>query len=164
STAPHPARSSRRARRRFVTSSLPFGGPPTRPLSSSASRPPRRLSPPPQHPATGKRLQNKGPEPFSVLTINGRIVLARRRYFARDLGSRTPLDGWLDHAEATISLGVREMACRLNLASRNFDKAAANLQRAAQFSLSGELLRQVVEGEGQAVQQAAAAGQLPLDW
>jgi hypothetical protein len=56
------------------------------------------------------------------------------------------------------------MACRLNLASRNFDKAAENLERAAQFSLSGELLRQVVEGEGKAVHKAAQAGQLPLDW
>ena len=56
------------------------------------------------------------------------------------------------------------MACRLNLASRNFDKAAENLQRAAQFSLSGELLRQVVEGEGKAVQKAAEVGLLPLDW
>jgi hypothetical protein len=56
------------------------------------------------------------------------------------------------------------MACRLNLASRNFDKAAQNLQRAAQFSISGEFLRQVVEDEGKAVGKAAAAGRLPLDW
>jgi hypothetical protein len=151
-------------RRRFATSSLASEPPPIRPPSSSASRPPRRLSPPPQHPETGKRLQNKGPEPFSYLTINGRITLSRRRYFAKDQGSSFPLGSWIDKAEATLSLGVREMACRLNLASRNFDKAAENLQRAAQFSLSGELLRQVVEGEGKAVQKAAQAGQLPLDW
>jgi hypothetical protein len=56
------------------------------------------------------------------------------------------------------------MACRLNLASRNFDKTAENLQRAAQFSLSGELLRQTVEHEGKAVQKTAEAGLLPLDW
>jgi hypothetical protein len=56
------------------------------------------------------------------------------------------------------------MACRLNLASHNFDKAAENLRRAAQFRLSGELLRQVVEAEGKAVQKAAEAGLLPLDW
>lgn len=56
------------------------------------------------------------------------------------------------------------MACRLNLASRNFDKAAANLGRAAQVPLSGEFLRQVVESEGQAVQAAVQAGQLPIDW
>jgi hypothetical protein len=59
---------------------------------------------------------------------------------------------------------VRELACRLNLASRNFDKAAENLGRAAQVYLSGEFLRQVVESEGKAVQAAAQAGQLPLDW
>jgi hypothetical protein len=105
-----------------------------------------------------------GPEPFSVLTINGRIILSRRRYCAKGLGSFTPLDAWIDQAEATISLGVREMACRLNLAARDFDRAAENLQRAAQFRLSGELLRQVVEGEGKAVQKAAEAGLLPLDW
>lgn len=56
------------------------------------------------------------------------------------------------------------MACRLNLASRNFDKAAENLGRAAQVHLSGEFLRQVVESEGKAVQAAAKAGELPIDW
>jgi hypothetical protein len=70
----------------------------------------------------------------------------------------------LDRAEDSISLGLREMACRLNLASRNFDKAAENLGRAAQVYLSGEFLRQVVESEGKAVQAAAKAGQLPIDW
>jgi hypothetical protein len=59
---------------------------------------------------------------------------------------------------------LRELACRLNLASRNFDKAAENLGRAAQVHLSGEFLRQVVESEGQAVQAAARSGELPLDW
>jgi len=56
------------------------------------------------------------------------------------------------------------MACRLNLAARNFDKAADNLARAAQVHLSGEFLRQVVEAEGRAVHQAAQAGRLPLGW
>lgn len=74
------------------------------------------------------------------------------------------MDAWLDRAEDTLSLGLREMACRLDLASRNFDKAAENLGRAAQVHLSGEFLRQVVESEGKAVQAAAKAGQLPIDW
>src|SRR3954469_11389780 len=55
-------------------------------------------SPPPQHPQTGKRLQSKGAEPSSVLTVNGRVVLYRRRYFAKDTGSFTPLDEWIDAA------------------------------------------------------------------
>jgi hypothetical protein len=99
-----------------------------------------------------------------VLTINGRIVLSRRRYFAKDVGSNSPLDSWLDKACATISLGIREMACRLNLVSRNFDKAADNLARTAQIRLSGETLRQLVESEGKAVQAAAKDGRLGIDW
>jgi hypothetical protein len=109
-------------------------------------------------------LQNKGPAEHTTLTVNGRITLSRRRYAGPGVGSCHPLDAWLDHAEDSISLGLRELACRLNLASRNFDKAAANLGRASQVHLSGELLRQVVESEGKAVQGAAKAGRLPIDW
>jgi hypothetical protein len=109
-------------------------------------------------------LQNKGPEDHTILTVNGRITLSRRRYAAPDVGSCCPLDSWLDTAEDTVSLGLRELSCRLNMASRNFDKAADNLARAAQVRLSGELLRQVVESEGKAIQTAAKAGRLPVDW
>jgi hypothetical protein len=126
--------------------------------------PRKRLFPPPLHPQTGTPLQNKGPDERTILTINGRICLSRRRYAAPGAGSSYPLDTWLDRAEDSLSLGLREMTCRLNLASRNFDKAAENLGRAAQIPLSGEFLRQVVESEGKAVQVAAQAGQLPLDW
>jgi len=100
----------------------------------------------------------------TVLTVNGRLSLSRRRYAAQEAGSSYPLDAWLDTAEMSLSLGLRELACRLNLASRNFDKAADNLARAAQVRLSGELLRQVVEAEGKAVHQATQTGQLPLGW
>jgi hypothetical protein len=99
-----------------------------------------------------------------VLTLNGRLTLWRRRYAAPGLGSQFPLDPWLDRLEDTVSLGLRELACRLNLAARNFEKAAENLARAAQLRLSGELLRQIVEAEGKAVQRAAEAGRLPVDW
>jgi hypothetical protein len=116
------------------------------------------------HPQTGSLLQNKGTAEHTILTINGRISLSRRRYAGPAVGSGYPLDSWLDRAEDSLSLGLREMACRLNLASRNFDKAAENLGRAAQVYLSGEFLRQVVESEGKAVQAAAQAGQLPIDW
>ena len=135
-----------------------------RPLSSSAPTPRKRLFPPPLHPQTGKPLQNKGPDDRTLLTVNGRISLSRRRYAAAGVGSAYPLDAWLDRAEDSLSLGLRELACRLNLASRNFDKAAENLGRAAQVHLSGELLRQVVEAEGRAVQAAAQSGPWPLDW
>jgi hypothetical protein len=126
--------------------------------------PRKRLSPPPQHPLTFKPLQNKGLEDHTINTLNGRIRLWRRRYHAADLGSCFPLDSWIDRLEDTLSLGLRELACRLNLASHNFDKAAENLGHAVQVQLSGELLRQVVESEGKALQAAAAAGRLPVTW
>jgi hypothetical protein len=49
--------------------------------------------PPPTHPKTGQRLHKKGDEPFSVLTVNGRITLFRRRFFAKKclaLGGSAP--------------------------------------------------------------------------
>lgn len=74
------------------------------------------------------------------------------------------MDALLDAAGATVSLGVRELACRLNQGARSFTKAADNLQRAAQVHLSDELLRQVVEAEGQAVLKAQQRGQLTVTW
>jgi hypothetical protein len=99
-----------------------------------------------------------------VLTVNGRIALWRRRYFAKGTGSFTPTDAWLDAAHASISRGVAEMACRLNGASRCFAKAADNLARCAQLSLSRETLRELAESEGRAVLAAERAGKVPLDW
>jgi hypothetical protein len=99
-----------------------------------------------------------------VLTVNGRIHLLRRRYFAKDVGSFSPTDDWLDPTQASISQGVREMVCRLNQASRCFAKAADNLARTAQLRLSREALRQVVLDEGKAVQTAEKCGRLVLTW
>jgi hypothetical protein len=70
----------------------------------------------------------------------------------------------LDAAEATVSLAARELACRLNQGARSFQKAADNLARAAQVTLSDELLRQVVEAEGQAVLKAQRQGALTIPW
>ena len=99
-----------------------------------------------------------------MLTVNGRVRLWRRRWHSSGEGSVTPLDAWLDTIESTISLGVREMACRLNGDGKNFDKAAANLARTAQVQLSGETLRGLVETEGKRVLQVQRSGRLPLGW
>ena len=99
-----------------------------------------------------------------MLTINGRVRLWRRRWHSPGEGTSTPLDTWLDTIEGSISLGVREMPCRLNGDGKNFDKAAANLARTAQVALSGETLRALVEAEGKRVLQAQRSGQLPLGW
>ena len=122
------------------------------------------LFPPPKDPSTGKTKHNKGRQDFTVLTINGRVRLWRRRWHSAGEGSTTPLDPWLDTVEATISLGVREMACRLNGDGKNFDKAAVNLARTAQIKVSGETLRVLVEAEGKRVVQAQRSGRLAVGW
>src|SRR5262249_32675530 len=65
---------------------------------------------------------------------------------------------------ATVSVGVRELACRLNQGGRGFAKGAQNLARAAQVALSRELFRQVVEAEGRAVLAAQRSGALTISW
>src|SRR4051812_2413906 len=125
--------------------------------------PRKRLFPPPKAP-DGRRLQHKGREPHTILTINDRLALERTRWYTPAAGGLTPADGWLDVAEATVSLGARELACRLNQGARSFAKAQDNLARAAQICLSDELLRQVVESEGRAVLNAHKTGRLTIPW
>ncbi len=122
------------------------------------------LFPPPQDAKTGKSKRNKGRQEYSILTINGRIRLWRRRWHSPDEGTTTPLDAWVDAVEATISLGVREMACRLNRDGRSFDKSADNLGRTAQVQISGESFRCLVETEGAQIARAQKEGKLPVNW
>lgn len=76
----------------------------------------------------------------------------------------TPSDVWIDQAEATVSLGLRELCCRQNADARSFDKAAENLARIGQVRVSGELLRQVVEAEGKRALAAASSNKLVPVW
>ncbi len=69
-----------------------------------------------------------------------------------------------DEAEATISAGVREMACRVNQNASSFLTAADMLARTAHIDLSKESLRKLVEGEGRAVQQAMQQAELTPAW
>jgi hypothetical protein len=121
---------------------------------------------PPVDPATGRRLESKGPDSHSVLTINGRVALRRTRWWLSGPqgGSRYPLDTLVDQVEATISVGTRELACRLNAGAKSFDKAAENLAAAAQVVMSGETLRETVEAEGRRVLAAKASGALTPTW
>jgi hypothetical protein len=71
----------------------------------------------------------------------------------------------LDHLimadHATVTAGVREMACRLNNDAASFDKAADNLRRTAQIAMCGESLRQLVEQEGRRVLAAQGNNEIP---
>lgn len=99
-----------------------------------------------------------------MLSANGRIGLRRTRYYSPGEGSVTPADRLLDATEAAISVGVRELCCRLGTHATSFDRSADDLKQAAQVALSAETLRGVVEDEGKAVLKASADEQLEIDW
>jgi len=109
-------------------------------------------------------MAGKGRERRGTLTVNGRVEITRRRWYLKGSGSCTPLDTLVDAAEAAVSVGSRELCCRLNADSRSFARAAENLKRAAGMAISSESLRQVVEEEGGRVLRLAASGKLAPVW
>jgi len=70
----------------------------------------------------------------------------------------------VDELESSISVGMRELCCRLGIAGRSFARSAENLKEAAQIRISEEMLRTVVESEGKAVLKASEQEQLEFDW
>ena len=107
----------------------------------------------------------------SVLSVNGRIDIQRTRWqqgkgIARTAGPKSvvPVDALLDKAQATVSLGVCELCCRLGIAGGSMARNVENLFHAADLRMGEELFRQIIEGEGQAVLTAAQEEQLPVDW
>ena len=122
------------------------------------------LFPPPHHPTTGKRLADKGRQSRAVLTVNGKIETYRRWWYGVQLGSIAPADAILDRSGATITPGVLEMACRVNLSATSFVRAASILERTAQVKLSGERLRQEVEAAGRRVLKAQQDNAIDVTW
>jgi hypothetical protein len=115
-------------------------------------------------PVTGRRKASKGREPRTTLTANGRVGVARTRWHAPPGGSDAPVDRLLDAAATTASRGARELCCLLNAGAAGFARAADALRRTTGVRLSGELLRQIVEREGQHVLACRESGELAPAW
>lgn len=115
-------------------------------------------------PATGQRMRARGTEPRSTLTSNGRVRLLRRCWRASGGGGRIPSDILLDAAEATVSLGARELCCRTAIDSKSFERAAEQLSHVGQLSLCATSLRKLVEAEGKQVLAASESGALKPTW
>ena len=99
-----------------------------------------------------------------MLSINGRVRLQRRWWHDAQTGSLAPADEAMDRSGATITPGVLELACRENLSAMSFEKAAANLARTAQLTISGEQLRKEVEAVGRRVAEAQQTGRIETAW
>jgi len=119
---------------------------------------------PPVDRQTGRRQQNKGSDRHDLLTVNGRVRIRRKHYYSGHEGTTTPVDALLDAAEATVSVGVREMCWRVNTGARSFARAAEDLKRTAQLRISGERLRQIVEADGKLALGLSDSGGLAPDW
>jgi len=96
--------------------------------------------------------------------VNGKIQTYRRWWYGAQIGSVAPADAILDRSGDTITPGVVEMACRVNLSATSFLKAASVLERTAQVKLSGERLRQVVESAGRRVLKAQQDDAISVTW
>jgi hypothetical protein len=125
------------------------------------STPRRRLFPPPKD-AKGRAKQNKGRTRRSTLSVNGRIELHRIRWYAAGQGSDCPLDRLVDAAEATVSVGARQLCCRLGIAGRSFARSEQSPRRPDPDG--EELFRTVVETEGKMVLKVSQEEQLEIDW
>jgi len=88
----------------------------------------------------------------------------RRWWHGPQIGSIAPADAILDRSGTTITPGVLEMACRVNLSATSFVRAAAALDRTAQVKLSGERLRQEVEAAGRRVLKAQQDDAITVTW
>ena len=84
----------------------------------------------------GKPMRNKGRSSRTILSVNGRIEARRLRWHDSAAGSDAPIDRLLDVAESVVSLGVRELCCRLGVAGGSFERAAGNLDQAARVKMS----------------------------
>ena len=129
------------------------------------------LSPPLEtrtDPVTGQsrtaRRKNKGRQSTHVLTVNGRVELRRRWWYSDQHGSSAPSDELIDRRGQTVTVGVIEMAARLNNDGTSFDAAAENLARTAQVKMSGEQLRKLVTGAGKAVLAGQRSGNIPTSF
>ena len=129
------------------------------------------LSPPLEtrtDPVTGQsrtaRRKNKGRQSTHVLTVNGRVELRRRWWYSDQHGSSAPSDDLIDRRGQTVTVGVIEMAARLNNDGTSFDAAAENLARTAQVKMSGEQLRKLVTGAGKAVLAGQQSGNIPTSF
>lgn len=73
------------------------------------------------------------------------------------------MDRWLGIADASLSVGARELCCMVGVES-GFRKAAAKLKRLGQIEVSAERLRTVTEVEGMKMLQARRQAALQPDW
>jgi hypothetical protein len=96
--------------------------------------------------------------------VNGTLRLKRVRWWSHDQGCDETLDGLIGLAAEKVSLGVRQMCCRVAVNQQGFGRSAEHLSQLAQIRISPERLRVIAEREGRRVLEVTAAGGLPASF
>jgi hypothetical protein len=91
------------------------------------------------------------------------IQIRRVRWWSADRGTDSRIDAILGLVHSTVSVGVRQMCCRVGIHQHGFVKASDHLKVLAQLRISPERVRTITETEGRRVQAVQAAGQVPSD-
>jgi len=84
-------------------------------------------------------------------------------YWYRNQGTDNRVDGWLGIADASVSVGARELCCVV-AADCSFAKASNKLKQVGQIDVSLSRLREIVEREGMQMLEARRAGLLSPNW
>jgi hypothetical protein len=120
----------------------------------------RKLLFPPHKRKSEHKVRHKGRQGVCRDTVNGNIRIERIRWWSKDLGCDQTIDRVLGIIADQVSVGVRQMCCRVAVSQQGFRKAAEHLDHLAQIKISPERLRVIVENEGQKVLQVQSKGQL----
>jgi hypothetical protein len=98
-----------------------------------------------------------------VLTADGEIELSRRYFWSKGQAGTYPVDQSAGIDQGRVSPGAREILCRLGMV-QDFDQGAEDARRIGNVPVCKERLRQIVEGEGQAIREARESGILRASW
>ncbi len=111
----------------------------------------RPLFPPRNGTKTKSRLRHKGKQSVEHSTVNGVVKLERIYWWSTESGRDDTIDRLIGIVADRVSVGVRQMCCRVAISQQGFAKAAEHLHHLAQIRISKEHLRVIVESEGQLV-------------
>jgi hypothetical protein len=85
-------------------------------------------------------------------------------WWSAEEGRDDTIDRLIGIAAGKVSIGVRQMCCRVAASQQGFAKASEHLKHLAQLSVSYERLRQIVEAEGQLVLEVQRKGLLAAEF
>ena len=109
----------------------------------------KRLFPPQKNQKKKRKYRHKGKQTVSRDTVNGNIRLKRICWWSPEHGTDDTLDRLIGMVAGTVSVGVRQMCCRVAISQQGFRKGAEHLYNLAQIKISPERLRMISESEGQ---------------